>query len=380
MNFFRRLSRLIAAVPAAILGPLQSLRKNRALLAILVKRDFAIRTSETLLGGFWLILQPALQVFALWFLLDFVLRVRMPAADASFANYLLVGMIPWLFIAETLNRALAVLREFAPLYQRTRFPLELLPLLPALLSTMIYGAIYFLVLAFLQGPLAALFGLLAIPVLALLLMPLSYLFAVTGLFIPDLGKIVTFLLTLAFYLTPILYTPEMLPEAARGFLVLNPLADVIAVIQGLVLGLPFLGGQLGASDYPLGTVACAVLAVVPPFRATHAGSPLMTIRLRGAGKSYAIYPRPIDRLKEVITRRFHHEVFDALKPIDLEIEPGDVVGVIGRNGAGKSTLLKLIAGTLQPSVGDVIVNGQVSALLELGTGFHPDMSGRDNVF
>ncbi|AGA33569.1 Teichoic acid export ATP-binding protein TagH [Thioalkalivibrio nitratireducens DSM 14787] len=107
---------------------------------------------------------------------------------------------------------------------------------------------------------------------------------------------------------------------------------------------------------------------------------MTAIRLRGAGRSYALYERPLDRLLEVVTQRPRHREVAALRPVDLDVSPGQVLGLVGNNGAGKSTLLKLVAGTLTPSSGTVEVNGTVGALLELGGGFHPEMSGRDNVF
>ncbi len=107
---------------------------------------------------------------------------------------------------------------------------------------------------------------------------------------------------------------------------------------------------------------------------------MAVIRLRGTGKSYPLYAKPADRLWELITGKPRHTRHTALYPIDLEVLPGDVLGIIGRNGAGKSTLLKLIAGTIQPSSGTREVSGQISALLELGTGFHPDLTGRENVY
>jgi lipopolysaccharide transport system ATP-binding protein len=103
------------------------------------------------------------------------------------------------------------------------------------------------------------------------------------------------------------------------------------------------------------------------------------IELRGACKRYRRFARPADRLIEVVTGRSHHEETIALEPVDLAVSQGEVVGVIGLNGAGKSTLLKLIAGTLSPTAGQVNVHGRLSALLELGTGFHPAMSARENV-
>lgn len=107
---------------------------------------------------------------------------------------------------------------------------------------------------------------------------------------------------------------------------------------------------------------------------------MSAIRLESVSKRYPMYARPLDRLLELITGRPRHTTHEALHPVDLIVEPGEVLGVIGRNGAGKSTLLKLIAGTLQPSTGMVSVNGQISALLELGTGFHPDLTGKENVY
>lgn len=107
---------------------------------------------------------------------------------------------------------------------------------------------------------------------------------------------------------------------------------------------------------------------------------MSAVSLIGAGKTYAHYERNSDRLLEVLTRRKRHREFIALHPLDLTLERGEVLGLIGANGAGKSTLLKLIAGTILPTTGNVHIKGRISALLELGAGFHPEMSGRDNVY
>ena len=104
------------------------------------------------------------------------------------------------------------------------------------------------------------------------------------------------------------------------------------------------------------------------------------IVLCGVGKTYRHYANALDRLHEVISGKPYHREVTALQPLDLTLGAGEVVGIVGLNGAGKSTLLKLLAGTLQPSCGQMTVNGRVSALLELGTGFHPEMSGRENIY
>ncbi|MEW6446144.1 MAG: ABC transporter ATP-binding protein [Pseudomonadota bacterium] len=106
---------------------------------------------------------------------------------------------------------------------------------------------------------------------------------------------------------------------------------------------------------------------------------MTAIQLYQVSKTYALYRHGTDRLQEIVTGRKRHVDFTALHPLSLEIEEGEVIGLVGMNGAGKSTLLKMLAGTLAPSSGTLAVHGRVSALLELGAGFHPEMSGRDNV-
>jgi lipopolysaccharide transport system ATP-binding protein len=99
-------------------------------------------------------------------------------------------------------------------------------------------------------------------------------------------------------------------------------------------------------------------------------------------KSYAIYDRPSQRLKELLAfnRISRHRDFWALDKIDFEVRRGETFCIVGENGSGKSTLLQIVAGILQPTTGKVTVKGRVSALLELGAGFNPEFSGRDNVY
>jgi lipopolysaccharide transport system ATP-binding protein len=114
------------------------------------------------------------------------------------------------------------------------------------------------------------------------------------------------------------------------------------------------------------------------------------IACTGVSKCYQVYVRPEDRLKQSFlprvqrvsgqaVRRYYNE-FWALRDVDFQVARGETVGIIGRNGSGKSTLLQIVCGTLAPTAGTVEVNGRVAALLELGSGFNPEFTGRENVF
>lgn len=107
---------------------------------------------------------------------------------------------------------------------------------------------------------------------------------------------------------------------------------------------------------------------------------MAAIEAKDISKHYRIYAKPADRLKEVLLRRSCHKAFRALDHVSFAVESGQTFGIIGDNGAGKSTLLKILSGTLQPTGGDLAIDGRVAALLELGAGFHPEFSGRQNIY
>jgi lipopolysaccharide transport system permease protein len=212
--------------------PLISSIRHRDLLRMLLRREMVNRTSGTFLGMFWPLLQPALQVAGFWFLFDIVYGMRFNRGP-DFLGYLLVGILPWLCLTEVLGRAAGMFREFASLYRRTPFPVELLPILVMLIPGMVYTLVYALIIGLMYDVTAALYALMLIPLILLWALPLVLLFSVLGLFARDFAQALPFALMLLMYATPILYFPDMLPETVQGLLWLNPFADLMNIVHAL---------------------------------------------------------------------------------------------------------------------------------------------------
>ncbi|WP_460028771.1 ABC transporter permease [Methyloparacoccus murrellii] len=226
------------------------------------------RTSGTVMGWLWLIAQPGLQVLAFWFLLELVLKVQSPG-PVAFVEYFLVAMIPWLLINEVMSRSLGVLTEYSALYQRTLFPVKILPLLPIVMALVIFGPVLLLISGLFAGIVGALLATIMLLLLVLWLIPFAYLLAVIGLFFKESRQILPFLLTVLMYFTPILYQPVSLPEAFRPLLVWNPLAGIVALFQHYINQIPL------QSDDILLPCAYWMILIVPSFLLFHKAEPYM---------------------------------------------------------------------------------------------------------
>ena len=106
----------------------------------------------------------------------------------------------------------------------------------------------------------------------------------------------------------------------------------------------------------------------------------IAIDIKDLSKFYPLYNTPTQRLRELLFGGIRHRVFKAVQRVNLKVSKGEILGILGRNGAGKSTLLQMLAGTLTPTEGTIKTKGKVTALLQLGSGFNPEFTGRENIY
>lgn len=224
----------------------------------------------------------------------------------------------------------------------------------------------------------------------ILVMGLSWALASLGVYLRDVSQLTGIITTAMLFLSPIFYPASALPEAYRNLLYLNPLTPVIEQARAvLYFGAPRILACLRCTPW---SRACSRGSASRGSRRPARGLPMsseIAIKVEGLSKCYQIYDQPRDRLKQFVLPRLRNMVglpqkqyfreFWALKDVSFEVGKGEVLGIIGRNGSGKSTLLQLICGTLNPSAGQVQVSGRIAALLELGSGFNPEFTGRENV-
>ncbi|GAB6049021.1 hypothetical protein JCM19379_28530 [Methyloparacoccus murrellii] len=168
-----------------------------------------------------------------------------------------------------MSRSLGVLTEYSALYQRTLFPVKILPLLPIVMALVIFGPVLLLISGLFAGIVGALLATIMLLLLVLWLIPFAYLLAVIGLFFKESRQILPFLLTVLMYFTPILYQPVSLPEAFRPLLVWNPLAGIVALFQHYINQIPL------QSDDILLPCAYWMILIVPSFLLFHKAEPYM---------------------------------------------------------------------------------------------------------
>jgi lipopolysaccharide transport system ATP-binding protein len=382
----------------------------------LAKRDVLARYRGSFAGVLWALAAPLGMVLVYALVFQGVFKAPWAGREVGGLGYamrLFAGLMVFSAVAEVAGRASRLIQDNANLVKRVVFPLELLSV-SLVLQVSIHLLLQVLVLAALliitgEGPH---WRWLAWPVVLLwtllLQVALAWLLTALGAYVRDLQHLVPVLFSGLLFMSPVFYPTHGTRRAAGGaggepavaahrpgapHLVWRPAQRRPAGCTGWRPGAgPAAGGQrvpplapgfCGSGVNPVGTSSgepAQAGAMNAPSQAD--GS---VIELIGVSKRYSLENRPWARLWEQLRNaghggtaqagRSHH----ALHDVHLQLRRGEVLGVVGRNGAGKSTLLQVVAGVLEPSAGVRRVQGRVAALLELGAGFSPDLTGRENV-
>lgn len=237
-----RWQRFRKALPKFFVAPVRSLVRHRALIGSMARRDILARYRGSFGDFFWSILNPLLMMAMYIFVFGIVLRTRFGSdqSSTSFALYLIAGMLPWLAFSEPAGRAPYVIAEHRNFVKKLIFPLETLPVnqvLAGLITELLAAILFLLILLGIRHSIPATAAWLPVLLVPQLLFTLGvcWFLAALGVFVRDLGQIMTFILPLWFFLTPICYPEQSLPAAALVILRKNPLFVLVRAYRAVLL-------------------------------------------------------------------------------------------------------------------------------------------------
>ena len=243
----------------------RTLVRHRTTIASFVRRDLRGRYASSMMGMSWAIIQPLVLLALYTFVFSLIFKVRLggDGGVGSFALYLFCGMLPWIAFSEAISRSAQVILEHVNLIKRVVFPSEVLPayvVAATFVMELVALAVFLLVVQLFHSTLG--WSMVMLPVVfafqLMLTLGLAWVLASLNVFLRDIGQILGLALTLAMFLTPIFYTPEMIPARLRPLLGLNPMATVVQTYREILLehSWPALSNLAG-----LGATAVAVFLV-----------------------------------------------------------------------------------------------------------------------
>ena len=367
--------------------------RYRELIWALALKELKIRYKRSVLGFLWALLNPALLMLVLTLVFSTVMRFPIP----HYAIFLLSVLLPWTFFSQSLSYAVESIVGNGDLIKKVRVAKLVFPM-AAIVSNLINLGLSLIPLALLvllmRHPFYWTWLYLPVPLLALTIftMGMTFFFAVANVYYRDVAHILQIVLSAWFYVTPIIYSLDFIPPKHQWIFKLNP---IIYVINGFRLVGVLRHVAEGAIDHRFVRLCVhqlvhriCHLSQVPGRSLSSTSEPGMSsssipIRLENITQRFRVIQERPDTLRELFSKFFRHEShyhdFDAVKNVSFEVPHGQMLGLIGRNGSGKSTLLKIVAGVYRPTAGKVEVRGSLAPLIELGAGFHHDLTGRENI-
>ncbi len=328
----------------------------------------------------------------------FARLVHVPSEGVPYALFAYAGLLPWTCFSSAVSNSTNSLVGHAQLVTKVFFPREILPLsyvIAAGVDLAIGAAVLVGLAIYYSVPLTAELWF-VVPIVAVLggyALACGLVLSAVQVRFRDVGVALPIALQLLMFASPVLYPLRVVPAQWRTLYLLNPLAGLIDGFRRSVLGMP-VDGQALLVGAAVTMVALPLAYVAFKYRGHHRGRrylkepPDVTeLEVTNVSKRYWL-PKPIGSAVEPggWARRAwsrvwpSYDAFWALRNVDFTVARGEAVGVIGPNGAGKSTLLKLLSEITAPTTGEIRLHGRLSALIEVGSGFHPELTGRENVF
>jgi ABC-type polysaccharide/polyol phosphate transport system ATPase subunit/ABC-type polysaccharide/polyol phosphate export permease len=353
--------------------------RSRALIMILARKEFYVRYRRASFGLLWAVGLPLIQAIVLAVVFSHVVHIQ---TGSSYPVFMFCGILPWSFFSLTLASASTAIVDNAAMSSKIYFPRAVLPIVSVMAA--LYGFVISLpiLIIFAVGygtPLTPRMLLLIPGVLLTTVLAAAFTVLLSALhvYFRDIRYIVQAAMTAWIYLAPIIYPINYAPHSIRWLIKADPVTGVVELFRLAADTCRHrrLGGRAdGHRRLPAPPPR-------PPVR-----RPVVTdepaIALRNVGKRFLKYEDAPMLITAALkfrakTRRSH---LWAVRGVDLEVGRGECVGVIGRNGSGKSTLLQMLAGVTAPTEGRVTVRGRVAPLISVGVGFHPELTGRENVY
>jgi lipopolysaccharide transport system permease protein len=247
-------------VPTCFMGGLTTLFTHRHLLGTMVRRDIGARFAGSSLGGLWALINPAIMLGLYTMVFTYIYRVPKLEGEFSFTEFVFCGLWPWMAFQEACQRSVTAIVDNANLVKKLQFPSELLVFAVILSSFVTHGTgflLFLLALMVWKGSISLLsLALLVAPILLqiTLAVGLGMILACCHVFFRDVGQLTSAAFSIWFFLSPVVYSPSLLPEVLRPFLRWNPLAPILTLYRSLILTHRF--------TFSIELAYCAVVALV----------------------------------------------------------------------------------------------------------------------